>query len=286
MTEIPEHLLKRSKAAKAKASGEAAPSDDSGTTDASAAVAATPKTPAAAAPAANLPNLDPEPEPPKPVPAFVAASQLRKRIPVWVMPIIAALPIWAYSFAGTMQQPEVEDILYIDAAEVYNGCSSCHGGGGGGGVGLKLSDGEVTQTFPDPIDQIAHIARGSSAIVGNEYGAVRDDGNRRVAAAGMPAQAEGLNMLQLELVVFHERVVLAGEDIDSPEYEEWMEHMREDIESGGLDAPASKDNLELILACANPDMTPGATGEAPDGERCPGPPELEDEETAEEAAAS
>ncbi len=286
MTEIPEHLLKRSKAAKAKASGEAVPSDDTSETSATP-VAAAAQTPAA--PAANLPNLDPEPEPAKPVPAFVAASQLRKRIPIWVMPVIAALPIWAYSFAGTMQQPEVEDVLFVDAAIEYNSCASCHGAAGGGGVGLKLSEGEVLQTFPEPIDQIAHVARGSAAIANNPYGAVRDDGERRVAFASgghMPAQAGALNMLQLELVVFHERAVLSGEDTDSEAYQEWMEHMREEIESGGLDTAASVDNIDLLLACANPEYTPGAIGVGPadDSQRCPGPGEVE--EGAEEAAAA
>ena len=182
MTEIPEHLLKRSKAAKSGKSGDA--DGAAGTSEASSApVASQPATPAAAAPAANLPNLDPPPPPAKPVPAYVEAARSRKRIPVWVLPVIAALPVWALSYAGTMQQPETEDILFVDAALIYGSCSGCHGAAGGGGVGYALTDGEVLQTFPNAIDQMVHVARGSDAIAGEEYGAVRADGTRRVSGA-------------------------------------------------------------------------------------------------------
>lgn len=275
MTEIPEHLLKRSKAAKGGKSGggDDAPSDGGSTPVAAESAAA----PVAAAPAANLPNLDPEPEPPKPVPHFVAAAQGRKRVPLWVLPVIAALPVWAYSFAGTMQQPEVEDELLIEAAELYSSCAGCHGGNGGGGTGYQLSGGEVLTTFPDPIDMMVHVARGSDAIIDQEYGARADD--PRVSGArgrgAMPAQINTLSQLELELVVFHERAVLSEEDTSSPQYQEWIEHMREGIEAGdeeGID-------LDLLLACANPEWTPGATGVGssdPD-HPCPGPPaELEE----------
>jgi len=270
LTEIPEHLLKRSKAAKSGKSGD----DGGGSSDSSTPVAAQSEVAAAApaAPAANLPNLDPPPPPPKPVPAYVQAAQARKRIPIWVLPVIAALPIWAMSFAGTMQQPETEDILLVDAELVYGSCSGCHGGNGGGGVGYAFSDGEVLATFPDPIDHMAHVARGSDAIAGQQYGDPDRAGGARVSAARglMPGQTDSLSAIELEIVVFHERAILSGEDTSSAEYQEWMEHMREVIESEGLDN--GEINLDLLLACANPAYTPGATGEgAPDGEECPGP---------------
>jgi hypothetical protein len=280
LTEIPEHLLKRSKAAKSGKSGDG----DAGGSDASSTpVAAEASTPAApAAPAANLPNLDPPPPPPKPVPTYVQAAQARKRIPIWVLPVIAALPIWAMSFAGTMQQPEVEDILLIDAELVYGSCAGCHGGNGGGGVGYALSDGEVLATFPNVIDQLAHTARGSDAIAGQQYGDPDRPGGARVAGDRglMPAQQASLSLIELEIVVFHERAILAGEDTSSPEYQEWIEHMRETIESDGLDA--GEINIDLLLACADPIYTPGATGELAGSEECPGPPTGEG---ADEAAA-
>ncbi|MGH1490500.1 MAG: hypothetical protein ACRBK7_14115 [Acidimicrobiales bacterium] len=277
MTEIPEHLLKRSKAAK---SGGKAPEEAS-----SAPVAAeTSAAPVAAAPAANLPNLDPEPEPAKPVPHFVSASMKRKRVPLWVLPVIAAIPVWAYAFAGTMQQVETEDELLIDAALVYGSCAGCHGGTGGGGVGYQLSGGEVLETFPEVIDQMVHVARGSVEIDGEEYGAERADGVRVSGARGkgaMPGQLSSLSMLELEMVVFHERAILSEEDTSSAGYQEWIEHMHEGIESGA-DDPI---DLQLLLDCANPEYTPGATGiGAPDEDHpCPGP--HHDAEAAEEAAA-
>ncbi len=290
MTEIPEHLLKRSKAAKAGQSGGDAGGGDTPTASTgptSAPVAAEKSAPVVAEPTANLPNLDPPPKPPKPVPAYVTAAMARKRVPVWVLPVLAALPLWAWSFAGTMQQPEVEDELLIEAAELYGSCSGCHGANGGGGVGYALTDGELLATFPSAVDQMVHVARGSADIDSQPYGSPDREGGQRVSGArgrgAMPAQLSSLNQLELELVVYHERAILAEEDTTSPGYEEWVEHMREEIELG-VDEPI---DLDFLLACADPTMTPGATGEGsedPEEEPCPGP--RAEEDVAEEAASS
>ncbi len=194
---------------------------------------------------------------------------------MWALPLVAALPIWAIAYAGTMQQPVVEDAVFTDAAEAYGGCAGCHGGTGGGGVGLKLSDGAVLETFPEPIDQMVHVARGSAAILGEEYGAERADGRRVSGASGnaMPAHL-GISMHELELVVFHERAILSGEDTSSPEYQEWIEHLSHTDDGTPID-------LEFLLACANPEYTPGAPGgEKPEG--CPG---LHHSEEGDEVAA-
>lgn len=285
MTEIPEHLLKRSKAAKAGSSGDSADaSEGSAEAASSAPVAAAGAAATPAVPTESLPNLDPEPEPVAPEPHYVTASKARRRIPVWAMPIVAALPIWAISFAGTMQQPEVEDPLFVEGELFYNeaGCAGCHGAGGGGGSGYALSEGSVLETFPDPIDQMAHVARGSAAIAGEEYGGERGDGRRVAGNLGqMPAQDGQIPLVELELIVWHERAVLSGEDRTTPGYEEWEEHMREAYEAGDDTAI----DLELLLACANPEYTPGAGPPPPpddDGKSpCPGPqPEAEGDEAA------
>ncbi len=271
MTEIPEHLLKRSKAAKSGGDAEK-PAEKAVEAAAKTAPAA-----AAKAPAKEFPNLDPEPVVAEPESPFVLAAKARKKIPVWVLPVIAALPIWAFSFAGTMQEQETEDIVAIESELFYGtkGCSGCHGGGGGGGTGYQLSDGEVLETFPEPIDMMVHIARGSTAIDGESYGAERADGARRSAGdlGVMPAQIGQISLIELELIVYHERHTLSGEESDSEEYEAWVESMEEHWEEGGADDPViTEEDLELLLACANPDHTPGATGEgAPEGEKCPGP---------------
>ncbi len=280
MTEIPEHLLKRSRAAKGKGD-EGAASDSTAVTpatDAGAApVAAGP--PAVAAAAAAIPADKPAPEAP-PEAHYIEAAKARRRIPAWVLPLVGALPIWAIAFAGTMQQPEVEDPLFTGAEAVYGeaGCAGCHGAGGGGGVGYQLSDGSVWATFPDPVDQMVHIARGSAAIADQGYGAERPGGIRIAGASGnnMPAFPD-LTLLELELVVFHERAVLSGEDTSSEAYQEWMEHLREREEEG----EEIEIDLELLLDCAHPDITPGATGVgSPDEDHpCPGP-HAEGEEVA------
>jgi mono/diheme cytochrome c family protein len=282
LTEIPEHLLKRSKAARGK------PAGDSGSESSEAAAAESTNAPVAAsgAPASSgpggltatdatvtFPNLDSEPEPPKPEPAYVTASKRRNRVPVWALPVVVALPVWALSFAGTMQQPEVEDPVFVDSAALYTeaGCAGCHGGTGGGGVGYQLSDGEVLTTFPKVVDQMVHVARGSAEIGGEAYGA---DGRRVAGDSGsqMPAQVGTLTRHELELVVFHERAVLSGEDVDQPGYQEWMEHMRE--HTAESDAIVDAEYIDFMLACATPGVTPGATGEGspdPEAEPCPGP---------------
>lgn len=279
MTEIPEHLLKRSKSAKAAAGGgdsgdggDGASTSPEGGDASSAPVAAAAATPAV--PTESLPNLDPEPEPAPPEPAFVMASKARRRIPVWALPVVAALPIWAISYGGTMQQPETEDPLLIEGALFYNeaGCAGCHGGSGGGGSGYALSGGEVLETFPSAIDHMAHVARGSAAIAGEQYGAERGDGFRVSGDRGqMPAQDGQIPLVELEMIIFHERAILSEEDTSQPGYEEWMEHMREAYEAGD----ETEIDLELLLACADPAITPGA-GPLPETDEdgkspCPGP---------------
>jgi len=285
VTEIPEHLLKRSRAAKGtpEASGDAAGSAVEATSAAAAAPAAS-GPPAIAAAAAAIPK-DPEPAPEPDLPHYIVAANKRKKLPFWSFLLVAALPLWAVSFAGTMQQPEVEDPLFEEAELAYTasgGCAGCHGAGGGGGIGYKFSEGEILKTFPEPIDMMAHIVRGSGAINGEQYGNPGREGGARVAGDTgnqMPAMAGVLTMAELELVVFHERAILGGEDTTSGVYQEWIEHLRHEAEEGGGE-PITAEDLELILSCADPLYTPGASGpviydedseEESDGPSCPGP---------------
>lgn len=285
MTEIPEHLLKRSRAAKGtpEPSGDAAGSAVEATAAAGAAPASS-GPPAIAAAAAAIPK-DPEPAPEPDLPHYIVAANKRKKLPFWSFLLVAALPLWAISFAGTMQQPETEDPLFEEAELAYTatgGCAGCHGAAGGGGVGYRFTDGEIIKTFPEPIDMMAHVARGSAAILGQQYGDPNREGGAHVSGArnsgAMPAMAGVLTMAELELVVFHERVVLGGEDTESEIYQEWIEHLREVAEEGG-GSPITPEEVDLILSCSNPAFTPGGGGEF-DPEICPGPggPVLADDE--------
>jgi hypothetical protein len=268
VTEIPEHLLRRSKAAKGGKTGDAAAAGEGAAAEGAAAPPAQTSAAPAARPAAAVP-AEPAPEPPKPVPPYIAAHRRRRRIPVWALPVVVFLPIWALGFAGTMQQPEVVDFLFDDAAALYSGqgCAGCHGAGGGGGVGYQLSGGEVLATFPQPIDQMVFIARGTAGTgPGTPYGDPERPGGQHVAGdLGIMPAFPDISVEELELLVLHERAVLSGEDATDPAYIEWEDRLREDIDSGA----STPIDLDALLACANPEYTPGATGEG--GEDCPGP---------------
>ena len=294
MTEIPEHLLKRSKARKGTSDGDKGTEGAaaSGKAVAPAQAASGPAQPPAIREAAAAIPRDPDPVKEKPVPAYVQASKDRKKMPMWAMAIIPFFTLlWAYSFAGTMQQADVEDPLFIESAALYSaqGCAGCHGAGGGGGTGYQFSDGEVYATFPAPIDQMVHIARGSAAIAGEQYGDPERPGGARVAGnrGVMPNYDTGaITENELALLVFHERATLSGEPTDDPAYQEWMDHMRE-VAEGVI--PDHAVDVEVLLTCANPEYTPGATGDAGAGdlemrnELCPGPPvEAQDQEVASE----
>ena len=283
MTEIPEHLLKRSKARRGVTDDAPAGAGDASGGDAvtPAAASSGPAVPDAIQAAAKAVPADSAPPPAAPEPEYVTAAKARKRMPMWAMGVVALVPLWAISFAGTMQPAPVADPVFVESAELYQtgGCAGCHGGGGGGGSGYQLSDGQVLETFPEPIDHIVHVARGSEVINDLPYGSAERAGGQRVSGARgvMPAQESGLSLIELELVVFHERATLSGEDTSSEAYQEWIEHMREGAESGESDPI----DLEMLLACANPEYTPEATGEGSvddAGENnCPGPHVSEEE---------
>jgi len=278
MTEIPEHLLKRSRAAK----GKDEPSGDAGADSGAQTAAVTPAEgadsapsgpPALAAAAAAIP-ADAAPAAPAPEPHYIEAAKSRKKMPMWAMFMLAFVPLWAVSFGGTMQLPEVEDPLYTEAAELYNvtgGCSGCHGAGGGGGVGYQLNDGSVVETFPHFADQMLHVNRGSSAITGEPYGAVRADGQRISGSRGVMPAASTLTQLELELVIFHERVVLSGEEVD----DEYIEELRHKVEAGEGGALVGEEYFDILLRCSDPAISPGAIGGGAvddDGANiCPGP---------------
>jgi hypothetical protein len=253
VTEIPEHLLKRSRDRRAALGGGSA-GDDSG----AAAPAATPATTSSAPPAAasSAPagraavSVPAAPPPPKPDSAVVAAYKRRKRIPGWAMMALSLLPVWAFMYARavTTQAKEVAGPLGIGAGVYSANCASCHGSDGGGGVGYKLSDGEVLKTFPHIEDQLrwVYYATASYNTAGIEVAGDpnRDGGPHVVGAKGqMGAQGSGaggaLTDVELLAVVCDERYTLGGADPTGDfltEYETWCSEGSEifaDLEGGG-----------------------------------------------------
>jgi len=228
VTEIPEHLLKRSKERKG-ASGAAS---DAGaavvpaTTTASAAAAS----PAPAGKVARTEGAAPVgPPPAKPDSPVVAAYKERKKIPVWAMMTLSILPVWAFMYVRALEPPTVEVTGPLGAgATAYNQCASCHGGNGEGGVGYAFQDGEITTTFPNIEDQLRWVYLGSDAYVaaGVEiYGDPNRAGGARVSGASgvMPAAGPALGLSDAEIlaVVCHERFELGGKDHEGLEYETW-----------------------------------------------------------------
>ena len=237
MTEIPEHLLKRSRERRSAMGG-----GDAGTDDAPS-EASVPATTAEAAPAAAAPSGPPEraaapspaaPEPPKPDIPVVAAYKSRRKIPFWAMTALALLPVWAFMYARAVTSQPVEAAGPLAEGElIYGNCASCHGGAGQGGVGYAFSDGEVFESYPVIEDQLRYVYWGTAAyelagvdIPGNPD---REGGPHITGEFGvMPAQGAdaggALTDYEILGVVCHERYVL-GSGGDVPEgYDDEFEH--------------------------------------------------------------
>ncbi|MCU1359910.1 MAG: hypothetical protein JWN99_1199 [Ilumatobacteraceae bacterium] len=276
MTEIPEHLLKRSQAAKAKASGAEAPADAP-----AAGVPATSETTAvakAAVPAAPAKPTGPiGPPPRKPDSPVVAAAKARKKIPFWAMATLSLLPLWVFMYARglTPKEPTVHGPLG-EGAEIFNGnCSSCHGAQGQGGVGYEMNNGEILKTFPHIEDQLRFVYNGTSKyeIAGiNIYGNPDRPGGPHITHAkgvmpGQSAEVTGgsLTEAQILAVVCHERYTIAGANPTTDhldEYTKWCSPTSpawEGLESGELTFANIADKLDGTLAVG----TDPAAGHAP-----------------------
>lgn len=270
MTEIPEHLLKRSRERRAAlglggddAGGEAAAPKSTDVTPAAAAAPA--EAPAATGPARRGAAPAPAaPPPPKPLHPTVIAAQRRRRIPFWAMAALSLLPIWVFMYARAVTETAeaAEGPLGL-GGEVYGNCASCHGGTGGGGSGPAFADGEVLLTFPNIEDQIRFVYYGTSGynIAGvQSYGDPDRPGGERITGSLGPMPEQGataggdLTDYQLLAVVCHERYTLGGADPTSAEwadeYDQWCSEDSEifsGLESGELGLTTLEDAIEGII---------------------------------------
>lgn len=252
MTEIPEHLLKRSAARKAAISGEEpATAADAANTDAGTAVepAAKAEAPAVAASAAT-PEVYVEPEP-EPVAPYVQAFTERKKMPFWIIPVLLFLPVWGAFYFGTLERvPQGLTGLLGEGEELYieTGCSGCHGGTGGGGIGPSLANGEVHLTFTTLEDQVLWVAQGS-AIVGTGNNYASPDGRVRQVAGQMPGFGLGaateLHMEELIAVSLFERTQFEPDDDAAFRDLELTEQMNLMIETGELEGLLNAEGLSL-----------------------------------------
>jgi mono/diheme cytochrome c family protein len=217
LTEVPEHLLQRSRARRA-AMGLGG--DDAG---AAPVPATTSAETAPAAAAAATPAVAPEPEPPAPpeiVPAYIQAARTRKKIPFWAVPVVAFTPIWVLIFALTLDKPTPKEAGPVALGdEVYAKCSGCHGAAGGGASGPALNEGKVVETFPNFSDQLEWVILGSQGFLNDgrtTYGAQ----NKPVEGVGVMPAWDTLTAQELIAVVRHEREELSGEEFDPAVYDE------------------------------------------------------------------
>ena len=242
MTEIPEHLLKRSRDRRAalglsssSEGGEAAPSGEP-------AAAATPATTGEAAPAApsgptprKAAAAAAPPPPPPPDPPYIAAAKRRPKIPFWAMGALSLLPIWMFIYVRALTQETEEAVGPLgEGAEVFGSCASCHGAQGQGGVGRPFVDGEVLLTFPHIEDQLRFVYFGTAeynlASVTDYGNPDRPGGPHLTGSFGvMPPQGEAaggdLTDAEILAVVCHERYTLGGADPTADdtveEFETW-----------------------------------------------------------------
>ena len=220
MTEIPEHLLARSKA---RRGGGAAPAGDTAPAKAAESAAAT--TGAAAPAAAAAPAPAPKKEEPK-LP-WVEAANARRKIPVWALSALALLPIWAVVYATTNdpQSPKSAGPLTV-GAEKYASCAGCHGATGGG-AGATPALTSVDETFPDPAEHIRWVMLGTAGYTAEgtaTYGAE----NKPVGGAGnMPSQIT-LDSAELLSIIKFERESLAGETYDPEAWSAAVETLMND----------------------------------------------------------
>jgi hypothetical protein len=276
VTEIPEHLLKRSRERRAALSGDSSESAPAATpaTPATPATAA-PATTGAAAPAARATAASPAvPPPPKPDSFVVAAYKRRRRIPYWAMLALSLLPVWAFMYARavTTQAREAAGPLGV-GAEIYtaSGCSGCHGADGGGGVGYKFSDGEVLKTFPNIEDQLRWVYHATDAynLAGVEIaGDPNREGGPHIVGAGGAMGGFGGVITDYELlgVVCHERYTLGGADPGgdyAEEFEQWCSEESEifaDLEGGG-DIRTLAERVDDIIPIGNEPVPGSPAGE-------------------------
>jgi mono/diheme cytochrome c family protein len=210
MTEVPEYLLERSRERRAAlglgGGGTAPAAAADGPADASPATAAPADAPApAAAPAARTAA------PVEALPTYVAPTGPRSGIPVWMMPVILILPLWAVVYMGAFGESTAAKGP-ATGTEIFHtiaGCQNCHGPAGEGGVGPKLAAGEVVKTFPTEQDQIDFVTKGSAPIKGQPYGDPNREGGQHVAnTGGMPTFGGQLTAEEIKAVVEFERTGL------------------------------------------------------------------------------
>lgn len=250
MAEIPEHLLKRSQEAKAKAKGGAAPTGEPAEAEGEAPPESVPEAEAApaaaAAPAAPAPEPSPAPAPEPAaaaaessalapsesvVPAVAAAEPPKiyapashpsgshqgfrgAKVPGWLYPVYVLIPILAIALLLA--------VLKVNNQEAASAGPSIPGGadyaaqcaachGPDGGGGVGPALKDTHTVFPDPAVQFAWVKTDANVHNG-PYGADNSGNAGKGATPGAMPKFGTLSDEQIWDVVIYERVTFAGED--------------------------------------------------------------------------
>jgi mono/diheme cytochrome c family protein len=227
LTEVPEHLLARSRErrAAAGAGGAEAAASTPATTGSSA-----PEAAAAATPAKPEPASVPVPSEPEPVAPWVEAAGRRRKIPYWAVPVLAMLPLWAVIYALTLDEPTPTEPGPLElGAEIYQiNCSGCHGAGGGGAgaVPALIGENDSSEVFPRPAEQVRWIALGTAGYSAEGLETYGEGAPRQVGGNGvMPAWLDSLTYEELMSVVFYVRSGLNDEAFEAEVWEQDFEEL-------------------------------------------------------------
>ena len=210
MTEVPEHLLRRSRERRAALGLPGGEGGDDAPPAAESSAPATTSGGVAPAAASAAPAVPTEPAFVEPVPkaGYLRVQEYkRQRIPVWALGGLVALPFWGILYFGAFGERGAHEEVAVDGEAIYgSNCASCHGAAGEGGVGPALAEGESVLTFPEPEAHIAWVEQGSTSVKGQPYGDPNREGGQRIAASGgMPPFQGTLSAEEIEAVVAYER---------------------------------------------------------------------------------
>jgi mono/diheme cytochrome c family protein len=157
------------------------------------------------------------------------------------MPVLAALPLWAYVYQATLEPAPSGELTPVEEggeAYIQAGCSGCHGAEGGGGSAPSFEE-VVKGTFPDFRDHLMWVRVGNQAWLdrsGGTYGATD-----KPTTGNLMPDHPNLTDQQLALVILYERVHAGGMEEEGEEYELLLELAEgtttfDDLELGELSA--------------------------------------------------
>lgn len=143
----------------------------------------------------------------------MTAGAQKPGVPFWAVPVLVAVPIWAWVYVGTLAPTERSAYETVGADLYAAHCAACHGSEGEGRTGPRLADGAVFETWPSFEDHIEWVQVGGAGWLerhGLTYGAP----GKTVHGAAMPAFGGRLSEQEIVHVVLYERTVLAGTNPD------------------------------------------------------------------------